>query len=134
MDNKLMIISTFLGLFLILFFIIMRFSKSKCRRKIEATYLKYNSYTSNGGRGWVTNYAPVFRYNFNGEEYTNQSLQLLSKNEIQEFIAGNSYTIIINEKKPSRFILYKKIEFTEILMLLMGIFFLLVVALSIMIK
>lgn len=112
----------------------MRFSKSKCRRKIEATYLKYNSYTSNGGRGWVTNYAPVFRYNFNGEEYTNQSLQLLSKNEIQEFIAGNSYTIIINEKKPSRFILYKKIEFTEILMLLMGIFFLLVVALSIMIK
>ena len=129
-----MIISTFLGLFLILFFIIMRFSKSKCRRKIEAAYLKYNSYTSNGGRGWVTNYAPVFRYNFNGEEYTNQSLQLLSKNEIQEFIAGNSYTIIINEKKPSRFILYKKIEFTEILMLLMGIFFLLVVALSIMIK
>lgn len=129
-----MIISTFLGMFLILFFIIMRFSKSKCRRKIEATYLKYNSYTSNGGRGWVTNYAPVFRYNFNGEEYTNQSLQLLSKNEIQEFIAGNSYTIIINEKKPSRFILYKKIEFTEILMLLMGIFFLLVVALSIMMK
>lgn len=134
MDNKLMIISAFLGLFLILFFIIMRFSKSKCRKKIEATYLKYNSYTSNGGRGWVTNYAPVFRYNFNGEEYTNQSLQLLSKNKIQEFIAGNNYTIIINEKKPSRFILYKKIEFTEILMLLMGIFFLLVDVLSIMMK
>ena len=115
----------------ILFFIIMRFSKSKCRRKIEATYLKYNSYTSNGGRGWVTNYAPVFRYNFNGEEYTNQSLQLLSKNEIQEFIAGNSYTIIINEKKPNKFILDKNIEFTEILMLLMGIFFILTIVLNI---
>lgn len=129
-----MIISTFLGLFLVLFFLILCYSKLRCNRKIEATYLKYNSYTSNGGRGWVTNYAPVFRYNFNGEEYTNQSLQLLSKNKIQEFIAGNNYTIIINEKKPSRFILYKKIEFTEILMLLMGIFFLLVVVLSIMIK
>ncbi len=75
--KTLMIISAFLGLFLILFFIIMRFSKSKCSKKIEATYLKYNSYTSNGGRGWVTNYAPVFRYNYNGEEYTNQSTPII---------------------------------------------------------
>lgn len=74
MDKNLVIISTILGLILILFFIVLRYSKSKCNKKIEATYLKYNSYTSTGGRGWVTNYAPIF----NGREYINQSFQLLS--------------------------------------------------------
>ena len=66
-----MIISTFLGLFLILFFLILCYSKLRCNKKIEATYLKYNSYTSTGGRGWVTNYAPIFKYIFNGREYIN---------------------------------------------------------------
>ena len=131
MDKNLVIISAFLGLFLILFFIKLLYSKSKCSKKIEATYLKSNSYTSTGGRGWVTNYAPVFKYSFNGKEYINQSFQLLSKKKIQEFIAGKNYIIIINEEKPSKFILNKNIEFTEILMLLMGIFFLFIVVLNI---
>lgn len=131
MDKNFMIISTILWLFLILFFIKLRYSKSKCNKKIEATYLKCNSYTSTGGRGWVTKYAPVFKYSFNGNEYINQSFQLLSKKKIQEFIVDKSYTIIINEKKPNKFILDKNIEFTEILMLLMGIFFILTIVLNI---
>lgn len=131
MDKNLVIISAFLGLFLILFFIKLRYSKSKCSKKIEATYLKSNSYTSTGGHGWVTNYAPVFKYSFNGKEYINQSFQLLSKKKIQEFIAGKNYIIIINEEKPNKFILNKNIEFTEILMLLIGIFFLFTVVLNI---
>ncbi len=93
--------------------------------------MKCNSYTSTGGRGWVTKYAPVFKYSFNGNEYINQSFQLLSKKKIQEFIVDKSYTIIINEKKPNKFILDKNIEFTEILMLLMGIFFILTIVLNI---
>ena len=92
--------------------------------------MKYNSYTSTGGRGWVTNYAPIFKYIFNGREYINQSFQLLSKKKIQEFIVGKNYNIIINEKKPNKFILDKNIEFTEILILLMGIFFLLTTILN----
>lgn len=119
-----MIISTFLGLFLILFFLILCYSKLRCNKKIEATYLKYNSYTSTGGRGLVTKYAPVFKYNFDGKEYINQSFQLLSKKKIQEFIVNKNYIIIINEKKPNRFVLNKNVEFTEILILLMGLFFL----------
>ena len=115
-----MIISTFLGLFLILFFLILCYSKLRCNKKIEATYLKYNSYTSTGGRGLVTKYAPVFKYNFDGKEYINQSFQLLSKKKIQEFIVNKNYIIIINEKKPNRFVLNKNVEFTEILILLMG--------------
>lgn len=130
MDKNLVIISTILGLILILFFIVLRYSKSKCNKKIEATYLKYNSYTSTGGRGWVTSYAPIFKYIFNGKEYINQSFQLLSKKKIQEFIVGKNYNIIINEKKPNKFILDKNIEFTEILILLMGIFFLLTTILN----
>lgn len=124
-------ISTILGLFLILFFIRLRYLKSKCNKKIDAIYLKYNSYTSTGGHGWVTNYAPIFKYTFNGKEYINQSFQLLSKEKIQEFTVNKNYNIIINEKKPSKFILYKNIEFTEILILLMGIFLLLPILLNI---
>ena len=125
-----MIISTFLGLFLILFFLILCYSKLRCNKKIEATYLKYNSYTSTGGRGLVTKYAPVFKYNFDGKEYINQSFQLLSKKKIQEFIVNKNYIIIINEKKPNKFVLNKSVEFTEILILLMGIFFLLTTILN----
>lgn len=131
MDKKLMIILTVLGFFLILFFIKVRYAKSKCNKKIEATYLKYNSYTSTGGRGWVINYAPVFKYTFNGKEYINQSFQLISKKKIQKFIVDRNYTIIVNEKKPNRFVLDKNIEFTEILILLFGIFFLLTALLNI---
>lgn len=131
MDKDLIITSTILGLFLILFFIRLRYSKSRCNKKIDATYLKYNSYTSTGGRGWVTNYAPIFKYTFNDKEYINQSFQLLSKKKIQEFTVNKNYNIIINEKKPSKFILYKNIEFTEILILLMGIFLLLPILLDI---
>ena len=119
-----MIISTFLGLFLILFFLILCYSKLRCNKKIEATYLKYNSYTSTGVRGLVTKYAPVFKYNFDGKEYINQSFQLLSKKKIQEFIVNKNYIIIINEKKPNKFVLNKSVEFTEILILLMGLFLL----------
>lgn len=131
MDKDLIMISTILGLFLILFFIRLRYLKSKCNKKIDATYLKYNSYTSTGGHGWVTSYAPIFKYTFNNKEYINQSFQLLSKKKIQEFTVNKNYNIIINEKKPSKFILYKNIEFTEILILLMGIFLLLPILLDI---
>ena len=131
MEIGLIIITAILGLFLILFFIGLCYLKSSCNTKLDATYLKYNSYTSTGGHGWVTKYAPVFKYSFNNKEYINQSLQLLSMKKIQNFIVGNDYTIIINEKKPSRFILDKNLEFTEILILLMGIFFLLTVILNI---
>ena len=131
MDKDLIMISTILGLSLILFFIRLRYLKSKCNKKIDAIYLKYNSYTSTGGHGWVTNYAPIFKYTFNGKEYINQSFQLLSKEKIQEFTVNKNYNIIINEKKPSKFILYKNIEFTEILILLMGIFLLLPILLNI---
>ena len=131
MDKDLIMISTILGLFLILFFIRLRYLKSKCNKKIEATYLKYNSYTSTGGSGFITNYAPVFKYIFDNKEYINQSFQLLSKKNIQEFTVNKNYNIIINEKKPSKFILYKNIEFTEILILLMGIFLLLPILLNI---
>ena len=130
MDKSLIIISTIFGLFLILFFIGLRSEKTKCRKKIEALYLKYNSYTSTGGRGWVTRYAPVFKYSFDNREYMTQSFQLLSKKKIQEFTVGKTYIIIINEKKPNKFILNKNIEFTEILILLMGLFLLFPIVLS----
>ena len=93
--------------------------------------MKYNSYTSTGGRGLVTKYAPIFKYSFNGKDYINQSLQLLSKKKIQELIVNKNYIIIINEKKPSKFVLNKNVEFTEVLILLMGLFLLFPIVLDI---
>ena len=92
--------------------------------------MKYNSYTSTGGRGWVIRYAPVFKYSFDNREYMTQSFQLLSKKKIQEFTVDKTYIIIINEKKPNKFILNKNLEFTEILILLMGLFLLFPIVLS----
>ncbi len=93
--------------------------------------MKYNSYTSTGGRGLVTKYAPIFKYSFDGKDYINQSLQLLSKKKIQELIVNKNYIIIINEKKPSKFVLNKNVEFTEVLILLMGLFLLFPIVLDI---
>ena len=51
-------------------------------------------------------------------------MQSFSKKFTKNFVVGQNYTILINEKNPKRFILNKKIEIDEILILLMGLFLL----------
>lgn len=117
-----MIIAIIMGIILILFFIVFQYSKLKCNKKIEATYLKFNIYKRHGTI--FNKYIPVFKYNFNGNEYENQAMQSSSKKFTKNFVVGQNYTILINEKNPKRFILNKKIEIDEILILLMGLFLL----------
>lgn len=117
-----MIIAIIMGIILILFFIVFQYSKLKCNKKIEATYLKFNIYKRHGTI--FNKYIPVFKYNFNGNEYENQAMQSFSKKFTKNFVVGQNYTILINEKNPKRFILNKKIEIDEILILLMGLFLL----------
>lgn len=117
-----MIIAIIMGIILILFFILFQYSKLKCNKKIEATYLKFNIYKRHGTI--FNKYIPVFKYNFNGNEYENQAMQSSSKKFTKNFVVGQNYTILINEKNPKRFILNKKIEIDEILILLMGLFLL----------
>lgn len=121
-----MIVIIVTGVILILFFIILQYLKSKCHKKIEATYLKCNTYISGtGGHGLITQYAPVFKYRFNGKEYEKQTFQTFSKKAIKDLIVGKNYIILINEKNPKIFILNKKLEIAEIIILLLGIFFIL---------
>ena len=117
-----MIIAIIMGIILILFFIVFQYSKLKCNKKIEATYLKFNIYKRHGTI--FNKYISVFKYNFNGNEYENQAMQSSSKKFTKNFVVGQNYTILINEKNPKRFILNKKIEIDEILILLMGLFLL----------
>lgn len=117
-----MIIAIIMGIILILFFIVFQYSKLKCNKKIEATYLKFNIYKRHGTI--FGKYIPVFKYNFNGNEYENQAMQSFSKKSTKNFVVGQNYTILINEKNPKRFILNRKIEIDEILILLMGLFLL----------
>lgn len=117
-----MIIAIIMGIILILFFIVFQYSKLKCNKKIEATYLKFNIYKRHGTI--FNKYIPVYKYNFNGNEYENQAMQSSSKKFTKNFVVGQNYTILINEKNPKRFILNRKIEIDEILILLMGLFLL----------
>ena len=98
-----MILILILGILLILFFIFLQLSKSRCKMKIDAIYLRYNTYK-----------APT------GEV---QTFEALTKNEVCKLIVGNKYEIFINENKPQKFIIYKSIRFSEVITLLMGIFF-----------
>ena len=114
-----MVVATIIGVFLIIFFIILKYLKSKCNTEIEAIYIKSNDYWS----VHVTQYAPVFKYNFNGKEYECQTFQTVPKKYIKDLVVGEKYNILINEKKPTIFILRKKVKTGEIIILLIGIFF-----------
>lgn len=118
-----MIIGLVIGIILILFFMGFQYSKLKCNKQIDATYLKFNIYEHHG-IGY--RYIPVFKYEFNGNEYENQALQAFSKKYTKNFVVGEKYTILINEKNPKRFIINRKIKIDEILILLMGLFLFLI--------
>ena len=115
-----MIIAIIVGVILILFFIGFQYSKLKCNKKIDATYLKFNIYVHHGMIYY--RYTPVFKYNFNGKEYENQALQSFSKKYTKNFIVGEKYQILINQKNPKKFIINRKVKIDEILILVTGLF------------
>ena len=117
-----MMIAIIMGTILILFFMWLQYSKLKCTKKINATYLKFSIYNRYGMLS--SRYIPVFKYNFNGKEYENQAQQSFSKKFTKNFVVGEKYTILINEKNPKKFIINKKVKIDEMLILLIGLFLL----------
>lgn len=117
-----MMIVIIVGTILILVFIWLQYSKLKCTKKINATYLKFNIYNRYGMLS--SRYIPVFKYNFNGKEYENQAQQSFSKKFTKNFVVGEKYTILINEKNPKKFIINKKVKIDEMLILVIGLFLL----------
>ena len=47
---------------------------------------------------------------------------MFSKKFTKNFVVGEKYTILINEKNPKKFIIDRKIRINEIPLLLMGLF------------
>ena len=114
-------IEIIMGTILILIFVWIQYSKSRCTKKIDATYLKFSIY-SRSDLLFSENYKPIFKYEFNGNEYKNEAQQLFSKKFTKNFVVGEKYTILINEKNPKKFIIDRKIRINEISLLLMGLF------------
>ena len=127
-----MMTAIIVGTILILFFMWLQYSKLKCTKKIDATYLKFNIYNHHGM--FSSKYIPVFKYKFNGNEYENQAQQSFSKKSTKNFLVGEKYTILINEKNPRKFIINRRIKIDEILMLLIGLFLLFIGILSLLIS
>lgn len=93
--------------------------------KIETTgkYIKYNIVHSYRGN----TYEPVFRYYIKGEEFQGRCLNTLSLPKIQkEFIADQTYTIYVNDRKPEYFVVYRKVPIGCVIGVLFGIVFLMV--------
>ena len=105
------------GGLLILYFIILQNSKAKCNKKIEAIYIRSIKY----GHGLSTVYSPVFKYSFDGKEYEQQTFQSFSEKHIKDLTTGKKYDILINEKKPTKFVISKKVKSSEIVLCIYGI-------------
>ena len=84
-----------------------------------AIYQGFNSYS--GGKG-SQSHAPVFRYQYNGKKFLRQCastypLSLLEK----RMKPGEEYTIYIDPKKPTNFLLQKRVGAGYVLFFLFGI-------------
>lgn len=96
-----------------------------CKTEITGIFIKYN--TVHNGRG-VT-YEPVFRYYIEGEEFQGRCLNWMSLSNIQKkFTAGQTYMIYVNAKKPGYFVVYRKVQIQDIIVVLIGIGLILLVA------
>lgn len=112
----------FLVLFLLIFFIILVILKRNCKTKIIGIFIRYNYYP---GNVYVTGYAPIFNYTFNNIEYERQTFQTIFGKKIKQFEPNKQYEIYINinSNNPKIFVINKKIELSNILLLILGIIF-----------
>ena len=121
---ELSIISIVLGILLLVAYMIIKNAKFKCNTKIKAIYIKSNRYISTTGRhGIVTQYAPVFKYIFNEKEYVQQSLQTFTEKKIKQLEPEKQYSIFVDANKPTKFIISKETELSDIVMLILSICF-----------
>ena len=94
-------------------------SVKQCSEQVTGIYQGFNSYS--GGKG-SQSHAPVFRYQYNGKKFHRQCastypLSLLEK----RMKPGEEYTIYIDPKKPTNFLLQKRVGAGYILFFLFGI-------------
>ena len=125
--NFIILLAIIIGVILICLIIFMQYLKSKCTTEVIGEFVKINTYISYGNGSSNTSYAPVFKYKFNNTTYEKQTFQTFSKKYIEKnFLVGKNYTIYINEKNPKTFIIEKKSQPSDWLILLLGMFFVII--------
>jgi len=90
-----------------------------CRTEVTGTYIGYRSY---GGK-LIHDYVPVFQYEFEGTEYEQPVLQTFTKEYVENtFQKNNTYPIFLSPRYPKNIVLNHKVQLTEILALIVGLF------------
>ena len=106
-----------LGLLFISLWLIVRIQI--CRTEVTGTYIGYRSY---GGKV-IHDYVPVFQYEYNGEPYEQPVLQTFSKEYVEAtFQKNHTYPIFLSDRYPRNIVLNHKVQLTEILALVAGLF------------
>lgn len=107
-----------LGLLLFLVGINDLYSIFRCTERIEGIYCGYNTYYGSHG---VHSYAPVFEYTHDGVLYHEQTAQTVSRRRLtKNMTEGNRYSIYINPKCPSVYILFRRLRASGVVCLMIG--------------
>lgn len=72
-------------------------------------------------RRWEINY--TFSYRYEGKDYYSKSKYGVTKELFEYLRQGGKYTIYVNSKKPEIFVVERKVTFSEIFTLVLGLVF-----------
>ncbi len=107
-----------LGLLLFLVGVNDLYSIFRCTERIEGIYCGYNTYYGSHG---VHSYAPVFEYTYDGVLYHEQTAQTVSHRRLtKNMTEGNRYSIYINPKCPSVYILFRRLRASGVVCFIIG--------------
>lgn len=95
----------------------------RCNEKIDGIYKGTNTYY--GGNG-VSRHTVMFSYKFNGKRYLEQSPQSISSRDLKLLTVGNEYPIYVSSNEPWKFVLNRRVSFTDIMIFLFGLFCILI--------
>jgi len=110
-----------LGLLLFLVGVNDLYSIFRCTERIEGIYCGYNTYYGSHG---VHSYAPVFEYTHDGVLYHEQTAQTVSLRRLtKNMTEGNRYSIYINPKCPSVYILLRRLRASGVVCFIIGMVF-----------
>ena len=95
------------------------YTKRNCTKEITATFVGKSKFR---GGSFKEEYILVFRYQYQGTEYEEKSLETYSKKKVLDhYFADNEYTILLNEKNPKYYIMEQKVQMYDITLVLAGI-------------
>ena len=98
--------------------------RRNCWEKVPGKCIKSGGYTSQG----VTHTYAEFEYYYAGKRYQQRALDRLSGREMKQFVSGMVYPVYVNPQNPAQFRCTQKVvSGNDLLMVLFGGFFLLIV-------